>query len=201
MRHRSLAIGLTTVFVLVLVGYVGNASATDVYINGVKVGAIADLELIGCNVRFDSRGDLHITAPGYQVAGGPTNSTTAENKAPTLQNSYFLTTTATKSGAAQFRFELYVNGNKVKEFSSLDAGLAVSLNPYLSKGKNNVGIKAYKDVGIFVAAPDRNDSFEIVIGEGRGRGDTLLVDKVLWRIRKSGADLAADSQQITVIAE
>ncbi|NUN14431.1 MAG: hypothetical protein HUU55_12445 [Myxococcales bacterium] len=190
------------ILIAVLLGCTTTATAADIYINGVKVGAIADLQLNNCNIRFDSRGDLHITAPGYQVAGGPTQTTAGvSNTAPVLQNNYFLTTTATKPGAAQYRFELYINGNKVREFSSLDSGLALSLNTYLTKGKNTVGIKAYKDMGIAVAAPDRSDAFEIVIGEGRGRGDTLLVDKVLWRIRKVGSDLAADSQQINVIAD
>jgi hypothetical protein len=65
------------------------AQAREVYLNGVKLDpsvAIRDQTFAGCEVRFDSNGDVHITVKGIaievQPAGGSTVPATAPAKTP-----------------------------------------------------------------------------------------------------------------------
>ena len=46
-------------------------SGPEVFINQIRVGAVADVELENCQVQFDANGDLHIHAPEYKLVAPP----------------------------------------------------------------------------------------------------------------------------------
>ena len=79
------------------------AGAGDVYINGQKLGAVADIELSGVSVRFDSEGNIHITAPGYDVVAPGGDAQDAKKPEQILRGTYCLIADTANPGIVPFR--------------------------------------------------------------------------------------------------
>ena len=197
MVGRWLTSGIAAVLV---VAAVGTASAEpQVFINGVNVGYVRDTRLQGCTVDFDSQGNVRITAPDYKIVSPA--STAQAGPASNLTRKYFLTTQTQSPGAAQYVFHLYVNGKMVRTIQSNESGLVVELNPYLESGKNTVGIKAYKEIVGQRLSTNPSDTFGILIGEGSGQGDTLVMRDIFVRYSRSAAEMTAHQDVYTIVAQ
>lgn len=56
--------------VLMTTAWVPGAAALDIYINNHRIaGPVEKATLTGSTVKFDAQGDVHITAPGFEVVG------------------------------------------------------------------------------------------------------------------------------------
>jgi hypothetical protein len=144
----------------------GSALAGDVYINGTKLGAVADVELKGVSVRFDSEGNIHVTAPGYNVVAPGGENQNAEMPEQKLKGNYCLVADTGAPGVVPFRFEVYMNGTLVGQLSSDQAMTVLSLTEHVVVGKNRVSIKALHDTTRMVSPPMRRKSVRIRAGEG-----------------------------------
>lgn len=52
---------------MLLLAWLGQALAADVYLNGVKASGLTNFELKDVNVRIDAHGDVYIDAPRYSI--------------------------------------------------------------------------------------------------------------------------------------
>ncbi len=52
---------------MLLLAWLGQALAADVYLNGVKASGLTNFELKDVNVRIDERGNIYIDAPRYSI--------------------------------------------------------------------------------------------------------------------------------------
>lgn len=170
-----------------------------VFINGVNVGAVADLKLRNCTVDFDANGDIRISAPDYTVKAPA--SARVEPEPSLLSRKYWLTVEATPPGATQFDLYVWVNGTLVRTIRPSEHGLVLALNPHLVSGKNTIGIKAKKTIEGHRVSRSPGDELVVLIAEGQGAGDTLRLTDVLVRYRRTAADMSDYDDVFTVVAQ
>jgi len=180
-----------------------SALGADIYVNGQQVRGITNLTLEDCTVTFNTRGDVYISAPGFQVletaakgdqAKGPVEKTHIS----LLQDRYFLFTQTSSPGKVPFNFEVWINDKKTKEFTSRQDKLTVEVTLYLKKGSNKVEIKSlYQQTGQGSAA----DSFSIFIGRGAPNKGALEINKLLLNYSRKGNDSDDSSDVVHIDAE
>jgi len=174
-----------SVFCVLLVLMVSPASAIEIYINGVHVGAVADIEMSNCTVRFDQAGNLHITAPGYEVSAPPGAGTNTNAQRPKreLTGQYYLIARSTNPSEVGYEVELLLNGEPFRTITPSSEELMVSLNSSLLLGKNRLGIRAVKKGG---ASKTKDASLEIYVGEGLVEGSSGDLKNVFVRYKRRG---------------
>jgi hypothetical protein len=182
--------------VLALTGSV--AAEPRVTINGVNVGLVRDTKLTGCTVDFDGEGNIRISAPGYTVV---TPGSEQAKEAPRLSREYFLATQGTTAGATQYVFHVYVNGSLVRSIKPTEIGLSLPLNQWLEPGKNQVGIRAYKEITGQRVSKSPDESFTVLIGEGSGQGSTLVISSVLVKSTRTAAEMMPQEELHTIVAQ
>jgi len=185
-------------FVLFTLSLSTSALATEIYINGVRVGAVAGVEMSNCEVRFDAQGNIHITAPGYEVVAPPPQQ--AVNR-PTagLVGSYFLLVESSPVGATPYQLTLLLNGEPLREITSSQNGLVVPLNESLRVGKNKLTIQAKRtDEAAYL--PEA--SLQVFVGPGEGSAVGAKLRERWIEYKRTGKDRRATySETFTVVAQ
>jgi hypothetical protein len=130
-------------------------SEAALYINGVKVDGLTNVKLRNVDLDIDERGDVHVTAKGYNVnvSESKTPSATAKPAPPpasTARNAaqptrYYLTTA--QNGDAQFDCDVYVNGTYVRRFQSRETPAPVDITRFMKNGDNSIRFRAVKQEG------------------------------------------------------
>jgi hypothetical protein len=185
---------------VVLVG-IPTAFAADIYINGQPVRGITNLTLENCTVTFNGKGDVYINSPDYKVL--PTAATgdqTQQNLPPTsaLENRYFLFTQTSNPGQVPYLFEVWVNDQKVKEFTSAQLTLTVELTLYLKKGQNRVEIRSRYQAD---QPSEPTATFEIRLGRGKPVEGSLEINEVLMTYTRKGSDQGDGSDLFQIEAK
>jgi hypothetical protein len=174
------------------------ASARNVYLNGVKLDGSVTIQpqtFVGCDVRFEPNGDIHITAKGYRVAvTTPPPQAAPITTAPPPRSStgprgYWLVTKQTARGAVQYDVDVFINDEHVKKVRSVDEPAVLDVSRYVRPGENRVRMVAIKNIGDRRASMSPTDTLEIFIGEGTVGGGTVTVDKVHLSFKRSAADV------------
>jgi hypothetical protein len=178
------------------------AEAADIYVNGEQVRGITNLTLEKCTVTFNARGDIYVTAPGFKVhptaaTGEQTTGKVAAKPQSLLENRYFLFTQTSSPGEVPFSFEVWVNDEKIKEFSSSQDKLTVEVTLHLKPGSNKVEIKSIYQASTRGGAAD---SFSVLVGRGAPNAGSLEINKLLLNYTRKGNDSgdAADVYYIDV---
>ncbi len=193
---------LLALSVLLSLLFSANAAAGDVYLNGVKVPGLRDQLFQNADVRFDRKGDVHITVKGVtvQVQGeGATGQTTPP--APGLQHAYFLVSSKTSPGATQYDIQIHINGEFVTKCKSTDGQLAMNVTRYLRPGQNEVVFTAFKDLSGARKAFGADQKFTLILGRGKSRGDQIVIERTLATYVRTAADVSNDSHAVTIAAE
>lgn len=129
-------------------------SAADIFLNDVKVsGRVTDQELKNCTVKFDEKGNIHITAPGVKIV--------EENKAGQTQpdtKKYFVNIASSPSPSAG-PIKLYVNGKEIDSLKQGSANALIEITLALKKGDNQISVMAPPE-GV-------KTTCQIVIGTGK----------------------------------
>lgn len=156
------------------------AFAADIYINGQLVRGITDLSLENCKVSFSSNGDVHIEAPGFKVLDTPaTGDLSKQNVVPAgpMKYRYFLFASTSAPGSVPYSFEVAVNGQVVKVFSSRHESVVQEITLYMKPGPNEVIIKRKYE-------PDKigteYDKYEIKVGRGTPQNDSLEINEIFF---------------------
>ena len=118
-----------------------SASATVLYVNGLRADGLRSFELEDVDVRIDEQGNVWITAPQYgvSVAGGVPAAApppVAAAPFPAPPTTYWLITEDRASHGQVV--EIWINQKLVKLLRSGQPALQLDLTPYLQKGHNNV---------------------------------------------------------------
>src|SRR4051812_16419715 len=94
------------------------ASARSVYLNGVKLDdniILTNQTFAACEVKFDDKGDVYITAKGVKIGVQPTagdekkDDTTGPSADGKLAKRYWLVSAQAKPGLVQYDVDVYVN--------------------------------------------------------------------------------------------
>jgi hypothetical protein len=185
-------------FVLIGLSISASAEATEIYINGVRVGAVAGVEMSGCEVRFDAQGNIHITAPGYEVVAPPPQEA-LDRPSVGLVGNYFLLVESTPVGETPYQLNLILNGEPFREITASQNGLVISLNETLLVGKNKLTIQA-KRIDEAAYVPDA--SFQVFIGPGEGSAVGAKIRERWVEYKRTGKDRRASySDTFTIVAQ
>jgi hypothetical protein len=125
-------------------------AAGALYINGVRVDGLANLQLKNVDLEIDAKGDLHVTAKGYQVnvSDAPT---TPKPVTPPPRNAvqptrYYLT--LGQSGDPQWDIDVYLNNQLVRRFTAGQALAPIDVTRMIRPNENNsVRFHAVKQEG------------------------------------------------------
>ncbi|MBH23727.1 MAG: hypothetical protein CMH57_04530 [Myxococcales bacterium] len=177
---------------LVVLATATTAAAVDVYLNGVKVNGITSQDFEDVDVRFDEKGDVHITVDGVKVqmvdklqrdkdAGAVGRSATSS---ATLAHKYWLISDQSARGMAQYDIDVHINGQYVTRVKNDAPQVVLEVTRYLVPGRNTVVFTAIKSI------PDQRRSFSpdhhitLLLGEGSRDTKQLTIDRSLVEYKR-----------------
>jgi hypothetical protein len=167
-------------------GYAGN-----VYINDEKVETLAkEVVLKNVDVRIDVKGNVFISAKGVKVI-------TTGDKAPPpdkaaeadVQKRYYMVTMQNRTGATQYKVDLFLNRKWVKQVHSKNAQEIFEITRYLKSGPNAVNLVATKDyAGGPRISSSAADYYDVIIGEGSESQGRIMLTKKLVEFRRTAEE-------------
>ena len=161
-------------------------ATVEVYFNGVRVTGLKNQLFEGCKVRFDAKGNVHVTAKGYTVktaekASGDTSKGTPK---ATLSNHYFLVSAGKAPKSAQYDVDVFVNGKWVRKIRSSEDQVVFEITSHLKKGKNVINFSATKNFGGKPRVGTTADVYlRVLVGLGNQGGGTVNITKTLVDFR------------------
>ena len=182
-----------------VIGLASTAFARDVYFNDVKLDSsvlLKDQTFANCEVRFDDKGNVHITVKGISVklapaAGdaGSARSVSDSGGAPgKVTQQYWLVVPQGNPAALQYEINVYLNGKWLKRLPAGDARGVVPLSARILPGKNDVRIVATKKIGDRRLSASPTDKVVLVIGEGSEGGGTVLISRPLVTYERNASE-------------
>ncbi|HEY3358721.1 MAG TPA: hypothetical protein VGQ83_36070 [Polyangia bacterium] len=161
--------------------------AANVFINDEKVEALAkEVVLKNVDVRIDTKGNVFISAKGVKVTTSKGEETKPANATAEVSRRYYLVTMQSRTGATQYKVDLFINGKWTKQVHSKNAQEIAELTRYFKAGKNTVHLVATKDYGggpRISSSPA--DTYDVLIGEGQESAGRILLEKKLVEFRRT----------------
>ncbi len=141
------------------------ASAGELFLNGLPIGTVKNLELHNATVRFDAAGDVHLAVPEYDVTELPSNeaaSVPRGNGVP-FGGWWLVSEDMSSSGHSA---DVWMGGLKVGSIRSGAPPLMVDLGPHLWPGSNVITLRGHSGV-------NASGTLAIYVGETRVEAGTL----------------------------
>jgi hypothetical protein len=174
----------------------GSADALEVYLNGVRATGLKNQTLQNCTVTFDAFGNIQILAKGYavkKVEGTPTGNS------PGVRGKYFLVSTFSRPGYAQFDVDVYVNGKWIRKVRSGEGQVILEISKFLPSGRVTVLFAATKNLGGKPRLSTSSaDYLQVLVGEGTAGGGTVNITRTLAEFRAT-ADRTGNYNQESVV--
>lgn len=211
--HRSAVFFLALCGLLVVAG--PSASARQVFLNGVNLSSVElpEVNLKGCDVHIDARGNIHITARGYKIQVddkaapttrpeparpsperlSPERPGSGEGTARTMGESdgrYFLVSFFNRKGATQYDIEVFINGQMVQRIRARSDQVARDITRFIKRGQRNevifVARKAQGQGARISESP--MDYFRVVLGSGFESKGQIVLKHSLLETRRTAAE-------------
>lgn len=178
------------------------ANATEIFFNGVRVTGLKEQTFEGCTVRFDKKGNVHITAKGYSVKNAEESADKGKKTENNLTKKYFLVTAGKNAENAQFDVDVFINGKWIRKVRSSEGQVVAEVTKYLKKGKNSVSFSAIKNLnGKPRLATDASTYLRVLIGMGTKGGATVNIEQTLADFRATADKTENYGKSATVNAE
>jgi hypothetical protein len=178
------------------------AYAEDIFLNGVKVNGLTDQDFKTAKVRFDAKGNVHITVDNISVSVQGEPDKVAQTRPQRLEHAYFLVTSQTNPGSTQFDIDININGKQVTRVRSADKRqVTINITKHLRPGKNLVVFTAIKRLDDARRSFSPSDEFSVILGEGKESGNQLTIERTMARYTRTGADVQNHSQTFEIMAE
>lgn len=187
-------------FLLSVMSLTSSAFAADVYINGQLARGVTNQSFENCKVTFRANGDVDIEIPGFKMlpvaAMGEQSKQITEAQA--LASRYFVFTQTEAPGRIPYSYEIFVNGQQVKVFSSLQQSVVQEITLYMKKGPNQVEIRCVFELD---KAGVAHDTYRIMVGRGAPKDGTLEINEILQTFETNGADQGNKVHTFTIEAK
>jgi hypothetical protein len=200
-RRRSRILGLSILLAVVLLPT--GAFARTVYLNGVKLDASTRIKpqtFEGCNVRFDEKGDIYISAKGYsvEVETHPIEPPTQAPATPAApRRGYWLISKQTSQGAVQYDIDVFINDQFVKKIRSAEGPTVLEVSKYIQGGENHVRMVATKNLGGGRVSTSPAEVLEVILGEGSLSGSTVTVDRITVDFKRTANEVQRFQQDFS----
>jgi len=198
MKH-SIVLGLAAVAFLAA----GSARAKKVYLNGVDLDAVylVNMNFKGCIVRLDAKGNVHITAPNYEIkpTGTPARAASRQTRVG-VATDYYIVSFTNRPGATQYDVEIFINGKFVRRIRSSDKQVWMKVSHLLRRGRNEilfVSRKNYGGKGRISTSPV--DYIRVVLGRGFLTHGRLVIKTADAETKRTAAETKSVIYQKQVI--
>jgi hypothetical protein len=178
------------------------AWAVQVYFNGTQVTGLKNQSFEHCKVRFDSAGNVYISAKGYSVKRLDQGSKTGGGKAqpaPIGVKQYFLYSRSSRPGYAQYDVDVYINGKWARKVRNKESQVVTDITKKLRQGRNVVHFAATKNYG---GQPRRStqasDFIQVFVGLGNRGGGTVNITSTLASFKATAGTTANFGQEQTI---
>lgn len=174
------------------------AAQAAVFLNGVSIDGVVNQTFENCTVKIDEKGNVLITAKGYEVQSSAPKAPTAP-AAPVVEpvtKQYFLVTDTSDPAVAQFDVDVFINSVWVKRINANDDQVILDVSKHLHKGKNVVHFTATKNLkeGRKSASPEHY--LKVHIGEGSVSGNNVMIDNPIIEYTRTGAEMGTFSDDL-----
>lgn len=176
-------------------------SSAAVFLNGVNIDGVVSQTFENCTVKIDEKGNILITAKGYEVQAQGKTSTPPAPAPPAIEpvtRQYYLVTDVSTPALAQYDVDIFINQVWVKRVNATDDQVILELSKHLHKGKNAVHFTATKNLkeGRKSVAPDHY--LKIHIGEGSVSGNNVMLDNPLIEYTRTAAESATFDDDLVI---
>jgi hypothetical protein len=183
----------------------------SVFLNGTNVdNSQLSAKMERCTVTFDGKGNVLISAPGYQVESvqdpatdGATTTASTTTAATTstsvaapaiLTKKYFVVSEQAQQGMSQYDIDLYIDSKWVRKFHSDDEQVVSEVTQFMRPGVNKILFVAKKNIVGARKSFSPEATYRITLGEGEATGDKVVIDNPLVSFKRS-ADQTEDTSQ------
>ena len=172
-----------------------SAWARKVFLNGVDLDGVylVNVTFKNCIVRVDAKGNIHITAPGYEIKPvdepAPANARRPPVASPGVATDYYLVSFTNRPGATQYDVEVFINGKFVRRIRSSDRQVVMRVTHLLKPGKNEILFVSRKNYGggrRISTSPV--DYLRVVIGRGFMSKGRLVIKTADAEVRRTAAE-------------
>ena len=177
----------TLILTSLLAGSLAHAKGS-IFLNGVNIDGTTGVEIDKASVRIDAQGNVHVTAPGYQVqradgtaitgAQARTGSQTrvlAGPDRPTRR--YWLVSEPSPSGLAGYDVDVHINGELAYRIRQQDPQLSQEITKRLRAGANAIRFEARKVAGPTPDVGSRTPFLRIHLGEGVEQSERIVLER------------------------
>jgi hypothetical protein len=174
------------------------SASASVFLNGVNIDGVTNQTFENCTVVVDDKGNILITAKGYEVhQPAPTTAPPTPPKPPPVTKSYFLIA-ETALGDSQYDVDIFINSVFVKRVLSTDAQLTLDVSKFLNTGKNTVHFTAVKNLKEGRKSLSAEHALRIHVGEGTQTPETIVLDQVLIEYARTAAEMGNFDNDVVV---
>lgn len=167
-----------------------SAKGPSVFLNGVNIDGVTNQSFNNVKVEIDAKGNVLITAKGYEVqkvgTKGPSRAPAATT-APVTKR-YFLVSETTVPGAPQYEVDIFINSVWVKRISHKEAQNVVEVTKHLRQGKNTVHFSATKVMKDGRTSTSPTHALKILLGEGNMGGNNVMIDNAIIEYERTAAE-------------
>ena len=158
-----------------------------------------------CTVKFDKDGNVHITAPGFEMSTieeGVGQRKTHSSK-PILSKRYFLVNKGTSAAKVQYDVAVSINGKKVRTLSSGTRDGVVEVTKYMRAGNNRLKLVARKNLGTSKkrASSSAKDELDIVLGIGTLADGDVTIRKTVVTYERNASETGTFTDSFDVRSE
>ena len=178
----------------------------SVFLNGVNIAGVTAQKLDNVDVIIDDKGNILITAKGYDVQGVLSPKTPVSADDPPLvprvpvTHRYFLVSEISIPGLAQYDVDVFVNSVWVKRISSSAPPVVVEISRHLHKGKNTVHMTATKVLAEARKSVSPLQYIKIYVGEGDSGGNNVVLDHPLLEYTRDASETQGFSNEYALEA-
>lgn len=170
------------------------AKRKKIFINGVNLSGVylVNQTFKYCTVRIDSKGNVHITAPGVSLktAGRVKTPTPRPRRYIGVATDYYIVSYTNRPGATQYDMEVFINGKFVRRIRSSAKQVVMKVSHLLKRGKNEVLFVARKNYGGKARISDSPVDFvRVILGRGFMSRGRLVIKTSEAEMKRSAAEI------------
>ena len=200
---RIAAIG---VGMLLIAAPTTGAAQRSVYLNGTNIDGAISRTFEGAQVRIDSLGNVHITAPSYSVKPmplpkRPVKPAPAVPESVDLTQRYWLVSHQSRTNATNYDVDVFANGMFVTKVKAGSWATIFDLTEWLRPGSNTLHCKARENENVAAASNSPADFFKLMVGFGIRKGSQVVIEKTLVEYQRTAAETGDHNDEYTFVAQ
>jgi hypothetical protein len=181
--------------------------AGKIFLNGMDITGVKNKSFKQVKeVKIDDKGDIHLTAPQYEVKVMETgdsksgNPSAATSDTPVVSGQYFIATDG-PGKKVQYQLSIAINGVERLVIPPKSSSTIEEISKWLVKGKNKVIVTAIKKIDNGRISTSSADVLKLMIGRGHEEKKVVKIDKLLATFSCDASKLTDFAKQYTINVE